>query len=92
VAKQPVPRGASFVVMGPYKVPVRRGPGGRYFEDDLRERFFEQCPDLEAARGCYVFAIRKGKGVAPFYTGQASKTFHQELFSADKKAKYLTCL
>jgi len=34
--------------------------------------------------GCYVFAIRAGKGFRPIYVGRATKSFKQECFAAHK--------
>ena len=41
---------------------------------------------LSTARGCYVFSIRAGRGIRPWYVGQASgeKGFKQEVFQSHK--------
>lgn len=39
---------------------------------DLRQRLKKK-PGLAKACGCYVFAIRAGKGYTPYYVGQACK-------------------
>jgi len=41
--------------------------------------------DLSGAIGCYVFAIRAGKGVLPWYVGLAERqSFRKECFTAHK--------
>jgi hypothetical protein len=43
---------------------------------------------LAEEKGCYVFAIRSGRGVTPVYVGKATKSFKQEIFNATNRNKY----
>ncbi|MEL6499728.1 MAG: hypothetical protein AAFZ67_11620 [Planctomycetota bacterium] len=47
---------------------------------------------LRKKQGCYVFAIRAGKGFKPWYVGQASKGFEQETFTYHKREHYNSAL
>jgi hypothetical protein len=79
---------AEFVVDGPYDIPFEWRPGGRTL---LYKDFWEQCDALEELqweRGCYVFAIRAGKGITPLYVGKATRSFRQECFNAGNRYKF----
>jgi|GEM_PF-2737924 hypothetical protein len=62
------------------------------------DQFFEQLeriePGLKNAKGCYVFAMRAGKGIRPWYVGKATGHlgFEQEALHSDKLAKYNTVI
>jgi hypothetical protein len=46
-------------------------------------------PGLSEACGCYVFAIRVGGGVKPWYVGKAERqSFKRECLTSDKLEKY----
>ena len=42
--------------------------------------FWESNKKYEPRRGCYVFAIRAGRGYTPGYIGKATKGFKNEVF------------
>ena len=77
-----------FTVQGPLEIPVYSGKGGRTITPEDISAFWATNKDVQSAYGCYVFAIRAGKGYTPGYVGQAKKTFKQELFAPHKLAKY----
>ena len=63
---------AEFLIEGPYEVPFEQRPGGRVI---LYNDFWTQTDDLRdlaQERGCYVFAIRAGKGATPIYVGKSN--------------------
>jgi hypothetical protein len=79
---------ASFKVRGPFKIPFEKRKGGRtlLFEDFwCRDESFER---LGNERGCYVFAVKTGRGLEPIYVGKATKTFKQETFNPSNRQKY----
>ena len=43
---------------------------------------------LAKKQGCYIFAMRVGKGFTPWYVGKAGKTFEQECFTDHKIGHY----
>jgi len=56
------------------------------FWDELDEE--TEC-DLSGAIGCYIFSIRAGKGVLPWYVGLAEKqSFRKECFTPHKLNHY----
>jgi hypothetical protein len=57
----------------------------------LHNEFWTQSDELRelgTERGCYVFAIRAGKGVTPIYVGKATKSFKQECFNPSNRHKF----
>lgn len=52
----------------------------------------EHADHLASRRGIYVFGIRAGKGITPWYVGQTQKSFRQEVFQPDKLHKYVVAL
>ena len=77
----------NFAVHGPFKIPIYRGKAGRIVRAEEGRAFFRTHPVWARRRGCYVFAIRAGRGITPTYVGKATKTFQQECFTADKLGK-----
>jgi hypothetical protein len=80
---------AEFFVAGPYKIPFAWKPGGRIL---FHREFWTRSADLEELqweRGCYVFAIKAGKGATPLYVGEATKSFRQECFTPGNIRKCL---
>ena len=77
-----------FVVEGPFKVPVYEGKGGRTITDENVRDFWATHADYRARRGCYVFAMRAGKGSTPGYVGMATKGFKTEVFAPHKLTRY----
>lgn len=79
---------ASFVVHGPFEITYENCKGGRslVFDD-----FWSKSADVNSLaeeKGCYVFAIRSGRGFTPVYVGKATKSFKQEIFNAANCNKY----
>lgn len=53
------------------------------------EEVDEVASGLSSAIGCYIFSIRAGKGVLPWYVGLAEKqTFRKECFTSHKLVHY----
>ncbi|MGJ7523409.1 hypothetical protein ACSFA0_23215 [Variovorax sp. LT1P1] len=79
---------ATFEVHGPFEIDYEKRPGGRALVFD---GFWSEESDagyLASAKGCYVFAMRAGKGLQPIYVGKATKTFRQEAFNPSNRHKY----
>lgn len=77
-----------FIVKGPYEVGVHKGKASRTLTEENVKEFWNRHPELARLRGCYVFAIRAGRGGTPGYVGKATRTFKQEVFQPHKLAKY----
>lgn len=43
---------------------------------------------IRTKRGCYVFALRAGRGYTPWYVGKATNSFLNECFQPHKTGKY----
>lgn len=57
------------------------------------EQFDELLPGISDAVGCYIFSIRAGKGIRPWYVGMAEKqSFKKECFAPHKRLNYNDCL
>jgi len=62
------------------------GEHGRMFWAKLKDTL------ISKKQGCYVFALRAGRGATPWYVGKAGKSFQQECFGSHKLIKYNTAL
>lgn len=77
----------------PYaSVAIPRKHNGHVAKDQLRD-FWEQVEDinegLTGAIGCYIFSIRSGGGLTPWYVGLAEKqSFLRECFQSHKLVHY----
>jgi hypothetical protein len=74
--------------MAPMKFLPSVRPGGRVL---LHKEFWnhsEGLSELGGERGCYVFAIRAGRGFTPIYVGKATKSFKQECLNPANKHKF----
>ncbi|MDR2577264.1 MAG: hypothetical protein LBC70_00430 [Chitinispirillales bacterium] len=50
-------------------------------------------PGISNAKGCYIFGLAtSGGGLRPYYVGQATKTFIQEVFAVRKREHYHGCI
>lgn len=77
-----------FTVVGPLKIHVYKGKGGRTITDANVDRFWESHKKYGKRRGCYVFGIRAGQGLTPGYVGKATKKLKQEVFAHHKLTRY----
>src|SRR5687768_16413917 len=80
-----------FDVSGPHLVP-RYGSKKLITKESMHElidRLDESSPGMTSACGCYVYAIRAGKGYTPWYVGQACKTtLVRESLNGENRGKY----
>ena len=80
----------NFELAGPFKLKCYRGVvKKKESREHLLKDLIEWDEDLPSAHGCYVFAIRAGKGWTPYYAGQAlRRTIFAEATHVDKLQKY----
>jgi hypothetical protein len=84
---------STLQVLGPFEAGCWiNDRGTKHIEAEHGREFFEQWEPLRKARGCYIFAIRSGRGIRGAYVGKATKGFGQEVFAVDKLQKYNTAL
>ncbi len=78
---------ANFYVIGPFAIPCVKKVAGRVI---CHKEFWRQSEVNEIAgeKGCYVFAVRAGKGYTPIYVGKATKTFKQECLNPSNRHKF----
>ena len=79
---------ARFSVYGPFEVPCEQGPGGRSVTEENVREFWMKHRKYRGRRGCYVFGMRAGKGLAPGYVGKATRSFEREVFTDHKLLRY----
>ena len=81
-----------FSVSGLFLVPCKKHPDSNskqisfehaklFWEDESIKPFAEM-------HGCYIFALRSGKGHTPWYIGKTSKSLSDEVFTTDKLNKF----
>lgn len=79
---------AIFKVRGWFKVDYEKRKGGRTLVFDNFWSDGSETHGLASERGCYVFAIKTGRGLDPVYVGKAAKTFKQETFNPTNRHKF----
>src|SRR5688572_12710452 len=71
-----------FSVGGPFLVPTKGETRAKALDRDSCDEFWDnEAYGWEDSRGCYVFALRRGKGYVPIYVGKTSRSFHSECFT-----------
>jgi hypothetical protein len=79
-------------VYGPFKVPCKKQRFGssKRIERDLIKDFWNELKGqhLPAKQGCYVFALRSGKGYSPWYVGKTARSMEKECFAFHKLEIY----
>ena len=82
----------NYEIFGGFEIP--RKPGKPAVADTRdRQAFWKELdeahPGLSSARGCYVFGIRAGRGILPWYVGKTCKqSFKGECFELHKLRHY----
>lgn len=76
----------TFKVEGPFEVPPQPGTVAKMVAEEL-SGFWHDCGAVRSKVGCYVFAVRAGKGYTPLYVGKTTNSFEKECFT-DHKIKH----
>jgi hypothetical protein len=82
----------SFTPNGPFAIPAYVDKAGKTITSAVVQQFWKEDAAFASCQGCYVFGIRSGGGITPFYVGKATKSFKQEAFTPHKIAKYQQAL
>ena len=81
-----------LVVFGPFAIPFDRqgkGTSKRISKENAKAFWEMEGPSAVAEKqGCYVYALKAGKGFMPWYAGKATKTFKQEALHPTKLQHY----
>ncbi len=83
----------NFKIYGPFVIPTKGGNRVYLMNDKELPTFWQdlkrEYPELENGCGCYVFGIRSGGGIKPWYVGKSQKqSFYKEVFTYHKKNIY----
>lgn len=78
----------TYIVHGPFKIPTYEGKAAKIITAENIKEFWSDYEAMARGRGCYLFAIRAGGGVTPYYVGRATRDFKREVFASHKLAKY----
>lgn len=77
-----------YKVYGPYKVPVIKKPAGRRIGEIVDFWNTKKTRRLTKRCGIYVFGMRAGRGIVPYYVGKTTNKFEFECFQPHKLDKY----
>jgi hypothetical protein len=78
--------GTMFEVNGPYELPVG---GKRFLKPDELDQFWDGIKDMADKRGCYIFAVRAGGGVTPYYIGKTTRAFRDEALNPRNQVEFV---
>lgn len=75
---------------GPIEIECKIDRAVKYIDNAEKKNFLIDLDDadLSMKQGCYVFAIRAGRGFCPWYVGKATKSFRQECMTSHKLHNY----
>ena len=84
-----------YEVFGAFDVPRKQSRVGRLtvdFSAKALRSFWDSVErvrsGLRSGAGCYLFAVRAGKGIRPWYVGQSKVAFNRECFAPHKQTIY----
>lgn len=79
-------------IYGPIEIPFRKQTNGnaKRIETAHTQAFWNQAAarSIAAKQGCYVFALKAGRGHCPWYIGQATQSFEQESLATHQRNHY----
>lgn len=78
---------AGFFVTGPHVVPIYKERKSRFIDSAKLNSFWDKV-GLGERIGCYIFGMRVGRGVSPWYVGKTANRFDAECFTDNKCNKY----
>ena len=87
-----MPTSTDFEVHGPFKIKPTVMKGGKIIDSASVKHFWHLHETDKTKSGVYVFAIRAGRGIIPWYIGKTTKTFESEIFQYQKLTKYHSTL
>lgn len=80
-----------LIVHGPFDIPYssqKTGSAKHVGKDEIRAFWDGEASKIAQKQGCYVFALKVGKGFTPWYVGKATKSMKQECFTPGKIQHY----
>jgi hypothetical protein len=83
----------TFETYGPFAVPIKDRALDKSREAAFWSSVEEAAPGLSGAIGCYIFAVRAGRGMRPWYVGKTDRAgFKREVFQDNKFRLYFEIL
>ncbi len=81
---------SKYTVTGPIKIKYKNGSRGVFLDETNITEFWEntEAEKIRKSKGCYIFGIRAGRGITPYYVGKTSRDFEKECFADHKRIKY----
>ena len=81
-----------YRIFGPFALPTD-DKNNLDFTLNGRKRFWSEAKeetgyDLQNGWGCYLYVVRAGKGITPWYVGQSKGPFSREVFATNKQERY----
>jgi hypothetical protein len=81
---------SKFEPFGPFEMPVSGVQIDRNREREFWQDVESSQAGLSNAVGCYIFGIKAGRGIRPWYVGKSEKTsFRREAWTSHKLLVYL---
>ena len=81
-----------LIVLGPYSIPYDGHAKGisKQITRENAKSFWQQeeVEQIAMKQGCYIFALKTGKGFTPWYVGKTTKNFKQEALHPTKLNHY----
>lgn len=80
-----------LVVFGPFDIPYGAGNGSsKRIDKSHAQEFVEYLKreSLATKHGCYIFALKAGKGFSPWYVGMTSRGFGKECMETYQRDLY----
>jgi len=84
-----------YHVHGPFEIPTVKKGKKRLISRHLTRDFWDKIEgpsDLRDRKGCYLFAMRAGKGTRPWYVGMTTARFRSECFQDHKRKHFESVL
>lgn len=79
----------NYHVFGPYEISFEKSGKAKRIPRDIGRIFWShELKAIAKKQGCYVFAIRAGRGFTPWYVGKTKRCFEDEIFTSHKLVKY----
>ena len=77
-------------LFGPYEVDCPKGGPVKFIDKNEKKAFLGALDEdgISSKQGCYIFALRAGKGYCPWYIGKATKSMRQECMGTHQLQHY----
>jgi hypothetical protein len=75
---------------GPIEIPCPNDGAAKFIDKAQKKAFLATLEEegLAAKQGCYIFALRAGRGYCPWYVGKATKSMKQECMGSHQLQHY----